>query len=443
MMDSFIDHTAGIPSVDEIVDYIRSQNKPTTSDLLRDADCHKRFLVQPRSGVGSHAEMVELLKTINQDAEPDILTITVDSYTRLLKLDTAEQVLQEDPRRLNGYPVVAHGYEKVRELNEIFRTPIQVRHGSPDGRRLFAVSFAGGITSYEGGGIGYNLPYCKKVPLRVSLADWREVDEYVGYVFQAFGICIERELFGTLSAVMVPPSVALAVLFLEAKLAAAVGCPVVTPAYPQSGNLVQDVAALRVIRKLAEVYLPATTKVYPTLHQFMGVFPSDRQKAESIIFLGGLTARLGNATKVITKTYQEAIGVPDAQANIAGIKQTRITLSDYFSQLRVDESLIEEEMYWLEQETRELLDDLIESSDLPQRITAFFSKGLLDIPFPSNPEAKGEVIPIRDDNGAIRYGRFGNLPFSKKVKDRNDKMIGACETQFLHKKVRDGIMFFA
>lgn len=39
--------------------------------------------------------------------------------------------------------------------------PVQVRHGTPDARLLTEIAYAGGFTSYEGGGISYNLPYCK------------------------------------------------------------------------------------------------------------------------------------------------------------------------------------------------------------------------------------------------------------------------------------------
>jgi len=433
----------GLPGLDETVEYIQRKNKVTASALLRAAEGKGAFLSQPRCGVGSHGAMIELLNSIDLMAEPDILTLTVDSYTRLLKLQDAERVLREQPTRLNGYPVIAHGYLRIRELNEIFPKPIQVRHGSPDGRALFAVSVAGGITSYEGAGIGYNLPYCKRVPLKTSLDAWREVDEFAGCLYQRFGIEIEREFFGTLSAVLVPPAVSLSVLFLEARLAANAGCPVLTLAYPQSGSIVQDVAALAVIRKLAERYLPTSSKVYPALHQFMGVFPRDRQKAESIIFLGGLTARLGRATKVITKTYQEAIGVPTAQANAAGIKQTQLTLSSYFSALTLDESAVNEEAYWIERETRELLDDIIDSDRLADVIPERFSRGLLDIPFPSNPEAKGNVIPIRDGRGAVRFAKTGNLPFSAKVIRRNNEMIESVDLRSLHQRVRDSILYFA
>ncbi|MFF1555651.1 hypothetical protein ACFVX3_32000 [Rhodococcus erythropolis] len=41
-----------------------------------------------------------------------------------------------------------------------------MRHGSPDARRLFDVTSASGITSFEGGGTSYNLPYSKDAALQ-------------------------------------------------------------------------------------------------------------------------------------------------------------------------------------------------------------------------------------------------------------------------------------
>ena len=47
--------------------------------------------------------------------------------------------------------------------------PIQIRHGTPDARLLAEITFAGGFTSYEGGGVSYNLPYCKNVPMERTI----------------------------------------------------------------------------------------------------------------------------------------------------------------------------------------------------------------------------------------------------------------------------------
>jgi methylaspartate mutase epsilon subunit len=228
--------------------------------------------------------MIDLLVGLERQVGPDVLTVTIDSHTRLLQFDAARRALDRYPERLNGYPPVSHGWRRGRELNEAVRTPLQVRHGSPDARLLFDVAVPAGITSFEGGGIGCNLPYAKDVPIRDSLEAWRQVDWLAGELTTRG---IDRELFGTLTAALMPPSVCLALMVLEAIQAATEGVRCISMAYPQGGHLWQDVAALRAIPRLAARYLPdASVVVHPVLHAFMGVFPGHRDRAK---------ARRGNA----------------------------------------------------------------------------------------------------------------------------------------------------
>ena len=50
---------------------------------------------------------------------------------------------------------------KRQDVTSALKKPVQVRHGTPDARLLTEISIAGGFTSYEGGGISYNIPYSK------------------------------------------------------------------------------------------------------------------------------------------------------------------------------------------------------------------------------------------------------------------------------------------
>jgi methylaspartate mutase epsilon subunit len=433
----------GLPPVEDIIGYLSQLCRPSMASCLAKADRTGEVLIQPRSGVGSQQKMIALLDVLNRPNTADCLTLTIDSYTRLLKFATAHRLLLEAPEQLNGYPLVAHGYRAVREITERYNRPIQVRHGSPDGRRLFAESVAGGIQSYEGGGISYNLPYCRDVPIEHSLRAWQEIDQACG-ALEKSGFPIDREFFGPLSAVLMPPSVSLAIVFLEAILAAREGCRCLSLAYPQSGNIIQDVAALQTIRVLAKRYLGDTANVYPVLHEFMGVFPQDVERAQTLIFFGGLTARLGRATKIISKTSQEAIGIPDAEVNAEGIRRTRLAYEEYLSFVTVPPALVEEEAYWIQRETCELVDPVLSEPDLITAIVRAFHDGRLDIPFPSNREAHGRVVPVRDNEIAIRFADTGNLPFSQEVKAHHKAKCGQLISgRPLFKCVRDSIMYFA
>lgn len=404
--------------LDEVVDYVGGLGKPSVPTLLNAARESGRMLIQPRCGVGDHGQMMRLLQELETAANPDVLTLTIDSYTRLCLFDQAEEAARNRPEALNGYPLVAHGCAKGRELNESVRSPIQVRHGSPDGRQLFAVSLLAGITAFEGGGISYNVPYCKKVPIRSSLEAWREIDRACGAAARG-GLVIDRELFGTLTAVLVPPSLALAIVTLEAMLAAKEGVTCVSMAISQTGNFIQDIAALRSIPILAERFVPRATAVYSVFHEFMGAFPKERHEAEALIFYGALTARFGGACKLINKTYQEAIGIPDVLANAAGIHAARMSTSGIFDFLEPEPGAIQEEMEIILAETTDILTPVLQNGDVFEGIVEAFARGYLDVPFSPNIHVKSEILPMRDSAGAIRYYEAAGLQLRPELRRLN------------------------
>ncbi|SDE45729.1 Glutamate mutase subunit E [Glycomyces harbinensis] len=366
--------------------------------------------------------MKSLLLELESRAAPDLLTVTIDSHTRLKHFATAEATLARNPGHLNGYPLVAHGWGRGRELNESVKVPLEVRHGSPDARELLAVSLASGIASFEGGGISYNLPYAKDVPLQESLEAWRQVDSLCG-VFAEHGVIVDREMFGTLTAVLVPPSISLAISVLEAVLAAREGVRCVSIAYPQGGEALQDIAALHSIPLLAERYLPESVETFSVLHQYMGVFPKGRSVADALILYGGLVGRIGGAAKIITKTNHEAYGIPDTRANVEGMRVTEAACSSFLDFVQVDQERVALERDWILCEVAELVEPLLACDDLVAAICRAFANGSLDVPFSASRHARSAVIPARDTRGAIRYRDCGSLPFSEATRKRQAQSL--------------------
>lgn len=433
------------PDLNETIDALKNSPKRSVHSLLREAKSEGRVLVQPRCGVGCPTEMTELLQYLEKTAAPDVLSLTIDAHTRLLRFDVLDRVVAETPKNLNGFPLLNHGWETTRKMNDSVASPIEVRHGSPDGRLLFAATVASGITSFEGGGIGYNIPYCKKVPLDASLHYWQEVDAFAGSL-NASGITVDREFFGTLTAVLIPPCIALAIGIIEAYLAAKEGVTSLSVAYCQGGNIVQDVAALRAIASLGERYLPKDANVFPVLHQFMGAFPERPLNANSLIALGALTARMGGATKMINKTSEEALGVPVPAANAAGIQLSQLFNGRGFHDIPMDMDRVQEEQHWIEAEVAELIEPILSAEDPIAAICAAFENGTLDVPFSASIYARSDVLPARDSSGAIRILRSGALPFSQKTKTRHvqqlERQTPTAGTSDFH-KLRDDILYFA
>lgn len=423
--DELLEHYRyALPSEAEVIDYIGTvtARKPSVFQLLDEADKQGKLLLQPRCGVADQRAMAELLLTIEREASPDILTLTIDSYTRLCKFDDAARLLAMQPGLLNGYPLVAQGMSGGRELNELIATPLEIRHGSPDARLLFEVALAAGITSFEGGGITYNLPYCKDVSIADSLRYWRYVDRRAGELTRQ-GIMVDRELFGTLTAVLIPPSMSIAITLLEGLLAAAQGVRCLSVSYCQSGALVQDIAALRAIRTVFARYLPQEVRVFPVFHEFMGAFPEPRRDADALILLGAIAAYKGHATKLISKTYEEAFGVPTARANVQGIWTCRMAMSPILDIFPVDAGEVAEEIADIEQEVAEIVAPILDKPNLELAVVDAFQHGSLDIAFSASRHARSGVLPMRDPSGAIRYFDTGGLPLSERSKRRNHQKL--------------------
>lgn len=390
-----------------------------------------RTLVQPRAGVPVIEEHIKLMQHLQDQGEADLLPTTIDSYTRQNRYEEAENGIAESIRlgraMLNGFPAVNHGVAGCRRVIESVHTPLQVRHGTPDARLLTEIAYAGGFTSYEGGGISYNLPYCKNVPMERTIKDWQYVDRLTG-LYEEMGVSINREPYGPLTGTLVPPCISHAAAIIEALLAAEQGVKNITVGYGQCGNLVQDVAAIRTLQKLTDEYLTkygyADVAVTTVLHQWMGGFPADEAKAFGVISTGSLIAAFAKATKVIVKSPHEAVGIPTMEANAQGLRCTKQVVNMMADQTFQDARLpLEEDVIC--RETRAIVDKCFElgEGDIAVGVCRGVEAGVLDVPFAPCRANAGLMLPCRDNNGAVRILNMGNLPFDQELRDFHREKI--------------------
>lgn len=395
------------------------------SKKLLDAKRTGKTLVQPRAGVPVIEEHIKLMQYLEKEGEADLLPTTIDSYTRQNRYEEAENGISESIRlgraMLNGFPAVNHGVANCRRVIESVNVPMQVRHGTPDARLLTEIAYAGGFTSYEGGGISYNLPYCKNIPMERTIRDWQYVDRLTG-LYEEMGVSINREPYGPLTGTLVPPCISHAAAIIEALLAAEQGVKNITVGYGQCGNLVQDIAAIRTLEELADEYLKkygyTDVEVTTVLHQWMGGFPADEAKAFGVISSGSLIAALSKATKVIVKTPHEAVGIPTMEANAQGLRCTKQVVNMLADQ-DFQDSRLEEEKEIIRQETRCIVDKCFElgGGDIAIGVCRGVEAGVLDVPFAPCRANAGLMLPCRDNNGAVRILNMGNLPFTDDLKD--------------------------
>ena len=388
-------------------------------------------LIQPRAGVALVDDQIKLLTYLQDVGQADLLPTTIDSYTRQNCYEDAQKGIIESIKNnksmLNGFPAVNHGVESCRRIINALDAPIQVRHGTPDARLLSEITYSGGFTSFEGGGISYNIPYAKNVSLEKTIRDWQYVDRLTG-LYEEEGISINREPYGPLTGTLVPPCISHSVAIIESLLAAEQGVKNISVGYGQCGNFIQDIAAIRALEELTNEYLikegSEDVVVTTVLHQWMGSFPQDEAKAFSVIALGSTLASLSKATKVIVKTPHEALGVPTMEANAQGLLCTKQILSMLKDQeFKTNEVNIEKEV--IKRETRCIIDKCFEIGDKDIAIGTIraFKSGILDIPFAPSIHTLGKLLPARDNNGAIRILNPGKLPFTPELLEFNNNKI--------------------
>ena len=412
---------------DEAVAYQKSIPKEKRFEYkLAKAVEEKETLIQPRAGVALYNEHIELLRYLETEGEADLLPTTVDSYTRLNRYEEAQKGIDKSRElgrsMLNGFPVVNHGVDICRKVTSALNSPVQVRHGTPDARLLTELSIAGGFTSYEGGGISYNIPYSKNHSLEKTIAHWQYADRLIG-MYEEAGVSINREPFGPLTGTLIPASISNSVAVIESILAATQGVKDLTVGYGQCGNLIQDVAAIKALTTLTREYLDKygfeDVRVTSVFHQWMGGFPQDEAKAFGVISWGAAAAVLAKATKVIVKTPHEAMGVPTKEANAAGLRATKQVVSMLKDQdfREIPAVIAESEIIIAEMHC--ILDKVVElgNGDWAVGAVAAFEAGVLDVPFAPSRFNAGKVMPARDNEGAIRLLEVGNLPFTQGLID--------------------------
>jgi methylaspartate mutase epsilon subunit len=404
--------------------------QPSFGSAQRRAHAAGLPLLQPRCGVAGAADQQALLLAL-RDAGARVLSYQVDSLTRSNDYPAAERAIHESRSAarpvLNGFPAVNHGVPVLRDIISALGVPVQTRHSTRDPRLLAEISYAGGVTSYEGGPVCYNIPYHRRLSLPESLAHWAYVDRLTGLYHERYGIRLDREFFGVLTATLLPPSIAIAIDVIEMLLAVRLGVKSVSLGYAEQGNRVQDIAAVRVLRTVAERMLCergyGDVDVFTVFHQYMAAFPADPERAADLIQASAGTAMLSGATRVMVKTTAEATGVPRLQDNaealalaLAGVRDAAGSPADE-CRIGAEESVIGQEVGCI------LGSVLRREGDLAADVVRAFACGLLDVPFAPSVYNRGEVLTVRDVDGAVRFLSAGGLALSPGLRAFHEEKV--------------------
>ncbi|MEE9335420.1 MAG: hypothetical protein V3U65_15120 [Granulosicoccaceae bacterium] len=375
----------------------------------------EKMLVQPRGGFPSYEKQFALYEFF-VDANVDVLPLTIDSNTRLNDYVTAKKMLRlseaNEVDMLNGYPLINHGYRSTRKMMTHFNHPVSLRHGTPDARLLIEIAIASGIFEIEGGPITYLLPYSKNFPLDKAFLYWKYV-ERVCADYSTLNKPINRESFGPLTATLVPPSITIVIQLLEMLLSLEEGVKSFSVSFAQQGSMIQDIVTGTVTRKLADHYAAQIdcedAVINLVYHQWMGAFPMNRDSADQLINMSTVIASMCGADKIITKTREEAVGIPTKEANAQTVANTQYTLN-ILSGLPavVDEQ--EEEI--LTAEVHAIMEAVFNdpADTLWRKVFNSIKSGIIDVPFSPHIINHNKMITIRDPQKNIRIIERGNVP---------------------------------
>ena len=339
---------------------------------------------------------------------------------------------------LNGFPAVNHGVSGCRRVVESVNVPVQVRHGTPTPRLLTEIAYAGGFTSYEGGGISYNLPYCKNVPMETTIANWQYVDRLTG-LYEEMGVSINREPYGPLTGTLVPPCISHAVAIIEALLAAEQGVKNITVGYGQCGNLIQDIAAVRTLEELTEEYLCkvrlSRRSCYDGAAPVDGRLPGGRGKGvrrhlDRRADRGAFQGHEGHRQKPARGHRHPDDGGERAGAALhtAGRQHDdRADVCQHASGRGNGDHPAGNALH--RRQVLRAWHGRYRARRVPRRKKA----GVLDVPFAPCRFNAGQMLPCRDNDGAVRIMNMGNLPFTKELRDYHMGKI-AERAAFEHRK---------
>jgi methylaspartate mutase epsilon subunit len=408
------------PDPETAAEFLVTQPDSTFASVVL-ADNGSRTLIQPRGGFARFEDQHSLGHALSE-AGADFIPLTIDSHTRSNDYETAQVLLDrselEEKNLLNGYPLIAHGYQASRHLYSKLEKPVSLRHGTPDARYLVEVALASGVSEIEGGALCYTLPYSRTFPVAKALVHWQYVDRLVA-LLSTPERPIHRESFGVLSATMVPPAMVIVVELCELLLAAEQGVKSFAVSFAQSGSLVQDCATAQVLRQLAKEYLHRfgfeDMRIPLVYHQWMGAFPYDHIHANALIVMSTQIASVIGADKIVSKTKDEARGIPDVASNTEAVELVRYTL-DHCSSLDTTASPpVQTEANRITRESRVIMEAIFA---LPQQafwnsVATAVHHGIIDIPFAPHETNANRLVTRRGRNDGIYIENPGSVPVSK------------------------------
>jgi methylaspartate mutase epsilon subunit len=420
--------------LDEAIEYHR--NMPPNrvyANKLEEAKQAGVPLSYTYNGTPVLERQIELIRRVREEGGAGLLTTHVDSFTRQHYFEKAAEAVKESQRVgkavLNGFPIPIHGVAACRKLIESVDTAILISGNSVDWRFTQEVGLAGGHTASTTDPFFCFFCYNRDTPLETTIRNWQYICRLRGY-YQERGCPIVSKPEGS-ECTLCPSSIEDALRIIAYIIAAEQGCKYFITNQIAGLHLAQDLGEAITLPKLAREYLDRfgykDTVVYEAIQSWSGRYPYDRNEAFAVLLSGPIIAVLARQQAVCCFTIDEAHEIPTMEGHIASLK-----FANMFINLLKDQKLdvhnmeaVKEEARMNELETRAILDRVIDlgDGDVAVGVMRAVETGVVDTPFSTSRYVARKVLGVRDAQGAPRFLDFGNLPFSKEIKDFHREKI--------------------
>ncbi|MFD9894645.1 methylaspartate mutase [Amycolatopsis sp. NPDC059027] len=377
-------------------------------EFVRRAHRAGSLVVQPRMGFGRPEQMrAGLVATKNADAVT-VGTITLDSYTRVGDLESAETALREGIG-LNGYPIVTHHPETTRLMLDGVSDvdyPVQVRHGSARPQHIFGALAATGLHATEGGPVSYCLPY-GRTPLEESVRNWADCCALLLRIRET-GVEPHLETFGgCMMGQLCPPSQLVAISVLEALFFYRHGVRDISVSYAQQINLAQDQEAIHALRRLCAELLP-DADWHVVVYGYMGLYPTTPEGSLALLARAAELAVSTGSERLIVKTVAEAHRIPTVAENVEALEHAARVARG--TSLMADGKRDGGQVY---REAYAFVDAVLNGhEDIGRALLLAFRRGLLDVPYCLHPDNAGRSRSNIDAEGRLGWSTLGSMPLA-------------------------------
>ncbi len=359
----------------------------------------------------------------SEDLKPDRWHVFTDTYSRKCQFAKSQDAIERSRRDgfsyLNGYPIVLHGVAGARALNESTTVPLSTDGNDEDARLAWEIALAGGWTCGTIKSIEQVIQHSRDYPLELMIYNHQYIDRLTAY-FNERGVPILRRDFANLSG-WDTLGFKVAVGVIQGLLAAAQGTKYMDLGIATGMGMVQDVAGIQVVSKLAPEYFERfgfhNVHVYPWAYNYVGDWPREPISMAGQIAWNTAVAALAGCNGCQIKSPDEArttvTGKGNREAMLVAAQIARLLKGQRLPES--EELSLEREM--IEKEARAILEKVLELGDGDVALGACraVEAGVLDTVFSPWLPLRSQVKLVRDARGAVRYLDHGNVPLPPEV----------------------------